>query len=85
MSDDSYSRNVELVCPTCGGSQFEHDDDIETSTAEVRCIGCNTRMTKEDLIAANAENIEEHVKEIGDEVVKDAQKRLKQAFKRFGK
>jgi hypothetical protein len=42
-------------------------------------------MTKEDLIAANTENIDEHVKEIGEEIVKDAQKRLKQAFKRFGK
>jgi hypothetical protein len=82
MTSDKYSRHVELVCPTCGGSQFEHGEDLGSDGASVRCIGCDRTMTKDELIASNAENIDEHIKEIGQEVVEDMQKRLNQAFKR---
>jgi len=85
MNSDKYSRNIELVCPTCGSSQFEHDVDIENDYAEVRCIGCDRIMTKEELIRENSESIDEHAREIGretvDDLVKEMKKELKKAFR----
>ena len=85
MSSDNYSRNIELVCPTCGGSQFEYGDDIENDRAEVRCIGCDRIATKEELIKENSESIDEHAGEIGkeavDDLAKEMEKELKKAFR----
>lgn len=82
MDESKYNRNVELQCPTCGGSQFEYGEDIDADDAGVRCIGCDRSMTKAELIDANAENINQHVAEIGDDVVRDLQKDLGRIFKR---
>ena len=82
MDSDKYSRNIELLCPTCGGSQFEHDDDIENDYAEVRCIGCDRKMTKEELIRENSESIDEHAHEIGREAVDDLAKEMKKELKK---
>ena len=85
MKSGEYDRNVTLICPTCGGTQFEYDDDIDDAHMSVRCIFCNREMMKEELIRENSENIEEHVSEIGKEVrddfVKEMRKNLKKAFK----
>ena len=82
MDDDKYSRNIELICPTCGGSQFEHGDDLEDDRANVRCVGCDRVLTKEELIQENAENIDEHAKEIGKEAVDDLAKKMKKDLKK---
>ena len=82
MNNDKYSRNIELRCPTCGGSQFEYDDDIDADHAIVRCIGCDRTMTKDELIKENAENIDEHAKEIGKEAMDDLAKKMKKDLKK---
>jgi hypothetical protein len=82
MTDDKYGRYVELACPTCGGTQFEHGSDIENDTAQVRCIGCDRTFSKDELIAANAENIDGHVREVGSEIIKDLKKDLGRLFNR---
>lgn len=82
MSPDKYNRQVTLVCPTCGGNQFETIDDVEKSTAIVKCISCNREFTKDELIRENRENIDENISEIKKQAVEDARKELKEAFKR---
>lgn len=82
MSSDKYSRKIEFVCPTCGGSQFEYGDDIESVHAEVRCIGCDRIMVKEELMQENYENIDEHVEEIGKEAVGDLAKKMEAELKK---
>ncbi len=84
MPTRDYSRTIALRCPTCGGTQFEHDDDIDAAHAVVRCVGCGRVMPKDELIWENSENIEAHAGEIGKEVVedfaRDMKARLKKAF-----
>ena len=82
MDESKYNRDVELMCPTCGGTQFEYDDDIDEDAATVRCIGCDRTMTKTELIDENAENIDQHVKDIGNQVTQDLQKELNRILKR---
>lgn len=82
MDDDKYVQRVELICPTCGGSQFEYDDVIEDDKANVRCIGCDRVFTKAELIQENVENIYEHAKEIGKEVVADIAKKMKKDLRK---
>lgn len=82
MNGDKYSRHIELRCPTCGGSQFEHDDDIDNDHANVRCTGCDREMTKEELIQENAETIDEHAQEVGQEVMKELEKKMKSDMKK---
>nr|WP_298409907.1 hypothetical protein [uncultured Halomonas sp.] len=82
MNSDKYSRNIELICSTCGGTQFEYGDDIENDYVEVRCIGCDRVMSKEGLIDENSESIDEHTREVGKETVDDLAKRMKKEFKK---
>lgn len=74
-----FDRSVELHCPTCGGTQFEHEEHDET--APVRCAGCGLITSRNDLIAANGENIGAHVDQIAKEVSADLMKQLKNSFK----
>lgn len=82
MDDEKYSRNIELVCPTCGGSQFENGNDIEDDEANMRCVGCHRMFTKGELMLENAENIDEHIKEIGKEAIDDLVKKMKKGLKK---
>lgn len=82
---DKYNRSVSLLCPTCGGNQFSHDDADVSTIALVKCETCGLEISKDDLIRANSENVDEHVKEIGQEVVKDIEKELRDSLKKaFG-
>ncbi|SEU21808.1 hypothetical protein [Variovorax sp. OV084] len=82
LNADKYSRSVSLLCPTCGGSQFSHDDADASTSALVKCEGCGLEISKDDLVRANSENVDEHVKEIGQEVVKDIEKELRESLKK---
>jgi predicted nucleic acid-binding Zn-ribbon protein len=83
MKSGRYDSNVTLLCPTCGGTQFEYnDDEIHDDHATVRCVTCNREMTKDELIHKNSENIEEHISEISKESVDDLARELKKTFKK---
>lgn len=81
INAEKYSRNVALLCPTCGGDQFEHQDGAETLT----CAKCERKFTKDELIHENSEKISIQTKEVGNEVAKDIaaemRNRLKNAFR----
>lgn len=82
MRTGKYNRNVTLICPTCGGSQFETGDDIDEQTASAKCLSCDRELTKDELIRENSANIEEHASEIGKEAMGDFAKEMKKIFKK---
>lgn len=85
MDASKYNREIRLQCPTCGGTQFEYDETIDSDEQAVNCIQCNRETTRRALIDENTENINAHVGQIGDEVVKDLSKELSQTLKRIFK
>jgi uncharacterized Zn finger protein len=83
MDPNKYPRNIALICPTCGGTQFEYDEiNMDDENAVVRCISCDRKMTNGELIQENSENIDKHAEEIGQEVLNDAAKELTEGLKR---
>lgn len=79
MADTSkYDRSVGLHCPTCGATQFHHDEHDES--APVTCASCGLQISRNDLIEANGENIAAHVGQMKDEVIADVRKQLRDAF-----
>lgn len=81
MDKGQYDRTVTLLCPTCGNTEMEHDSDLSDG-GTIKCPSCNRVMTKEELIRENGENIEYNVEEIKEEVIKDVEKMLADAFKK---
>jgi len=82
LRSDKYERRIELLCPTCGGTQFKFVGDADASDADVVCVSCNRKMTKEELIRENQENISEHQVEIVKEVLEDVAYEMRSALKR---
>jgi transcription initiation factor IIE alpha subunit len=81
MDAEKYNRNVPLLCPTCGCTQFGYDKGVDETIEIAKCASCGRELTKDELIHENSENISEHVKEMGDEIIKDAAKEMKEALK----
>ena len=81
MDPDKYSRQVGLVCPTCGSDRFKTKDDTEETMAIIKCISCDREFTKDELIRENGENINEHISEIGRQATKDAAEELKKSLR----
>ena len=85
MPNRRHDRKIELRCPTCTGTQFQYDDDLDADNASVRCIGCDRVLAKDELIRENAENIDAHASEIGKKVIDDfaleMKRRLRSAFR----
>jgi len=83
INAEKLNRTIELVCPTCGGTQFSHDGDVST-VETVKCAVCGRETTKDALIEENRENIAAHANEIGKEAAKkvaaELRRSLKQAF-----
>jgi len=80
MDENKYSRNVPMYCPTCGGAEFEFDESNDDDSSIYRCVSCNRELTKAKLIQENAENINIHTKEIGEEIVKDLEGKFKKSL-----
>lgn len=77
INERKYDRKVELQCPTCGGKQFESEENVES----IKCATCGLLTTKDELIAANSELVEAQVKEQTAAVLKDVEKSFKNLFK----
>jgi len=84
MDSEKYNKSITLLCPTCGNSQLETQDDDQEKEI-IRCPLCDRTMTKEELIRENSEIIDANVEEMKEEIFKDAKKEinnmLKNAFK----
>jgi len=75
----NYDRSIELLCPVCGGKTFSFDNEIEDG--DVTCVECKNVFTREEINAANKENIEVNLNEIKKEVLGDIKKDLQSHFK----
>ena len=82
MGDDKYSRQISLLCPTCGCSEFEFDEGTVQTGELAKCASCGREMTKDELIRENSENISEHAKEVGQGVVRGLAKELRTSLKK---
>ena len=82
MDAEKYNRDISLMCPTCGCTQFEYHSGVDETIELVKCASCGRKIPKDDLLRENSENISEHVKEVGDQVVQDAAKELKDTLKK---
>lgn len=78
MKDD-YSKSVSLMCTTCGGKDFEFDDE----EGPVRCIGCDRTYGRDELIHENGEIIESELEEIKSKIVSDIEKDFAKIFKKL--
>ncbi|WP_144034720.1 ECs_2282 family putative zinc-binding protein [Aeromonas hydrophila] len=77
MKND-YSRQVTLLCPVCGNSQFATISDSRYS-----CSDCKTEFDKESHISQNLESIDSTIKEIKKELFTDIEKDFKKILKGF--
>ena len=82
MDSEKYDRSITLLCPTCGNSQLETQDDDQEKEM-IRCPSCDRTMTKEELIRENGETIDANVDEIKEAVLDDVKNMLEKAFKGF--
>lgn len=72
-----YSRSISLQCSTCGGTDFEFEDEH----SENRCIGCERVFSREDLIQENNARIENEVEDLKSQFIADVRKDFKKMFK----
>jgi len=77
---DNYSRQLDLVCSTCGSKDFEYDSEDGPYT----CAGCDRVYgTSDELIRENGGRIDREVDRMTKDVMKDVEKDLDKMFKKF--
>lgn len=85
---DDLSRQVELICPTCGCTQFVSEElpvgQEYTDDWEFICAHCGHRFTRKQLIEENTETINAHIENMGNEIVAEMAKDLKKQLKKSG-
>jgi len=79
MSFEKHNRSVSLLCSTCGGTQFERDDEMENSP--IRCNGCSRVFSKDELIQENDEVIQAEIGQMKSDIVADITAQFKKQFK----
>lgn len=82
MNPDNYQRNVRLLCPTCGCSDYEYEQGVDETIEVMKCASCGREITKDELIKENSENINEHMSEIKEQITKDIAKEFKDTLKK---
>ncbi len=82
MNPEKYNRSVSLLCPTCGCSDFSYEEGSDETIQIMTCVSCEREFNKDELIQENSENIEEHLSEMKEEVVKDVADELRKSLKK---
>lgn len=83
------SRNVTLFCDVCGNDQFSTLDEIKCELSEapdetrVQCSDCGKVFTKAELLEVNQEVINANLEEIQNEAIKEMEKMLSKALKKW--
>lgn len=83
------SRNVTLFCNVCGNDQFSTLDEITCELKEapdetkVKCSDCGKIFTKAELLEVNQEVINANIEDIKNEAVKEFEKELAKALKKW--
>lgn len=76
---DNYNINVSLQCITCGGAQFDFNDD----KTYVKCITCNREYLNgyDELVELNQENIDREIGQVKEEITADLKNEITKSFK----
>lgn len=82
MDSEKYNRNVSLLCPTCGCSNFSYSEGSEETIQVMTCASCERELTKDELVQENSENIEENLSEMKKEIIKDVAAELRKSLKK---
>ena len=82
MKNENYDRTIALLCPTCGGTEYEYEQGVDETIEFLKCASCGRELTKDELISENSENFQEHVSEIANRVTDEFAKDLKASMKR---
>lgn len=82
------SREVPMMCPLCGNNQFEFPDNYspdmdDSEEAVIRCIDCGSKFTREELIAENAEIIDNAMEELKKDAQKEIEKEIARMFRKW--
>lgn len=77
MNSD-YSRSVAMQCATCGGTNFEYEDE----NSPVRCVGCDRILSRDELIKENDPRVDQEIENIKTEFISDIKKDFKKLFKK---
>lgn len=77
---DNYQRSIQLRCATCGGEDFNFNED----KSYVKCNLCNREYLGgyDELVEFNQEDINENVEAMKSDVQNDLQKDLSDIFKK---
>lgn len=77
---DNYKKNVQLRCATCGGDNFNSNED----KSYVKCTLCNREYFGgyNELVEFNQESINASIKELKNDVKEDLKKELSKSFKK---
>lgn len=81
MLKNDYNRNVQLECATCGGQDFEFNDDktyIKCNTCEREYLG-----GYDELVEYNQGKINQTLEDVKHEVKHDVEQAFKDMFKKF--
>jgi len=82
MNEERYSRQISLLCPTCGHNQFHfEEDDADSDDCIFECPHCKLTLTKAELIERNSEIIDAGVDGMVEDVLTDLTDALKKAFR----
>ena len=82
MNPEKYNRNVRLLCPTCGCSDFSYDEGTDETIQIMTCASCGREFNKDELIRKNSENIDEHLSEMKEEITKDIADELRKSLRK---
>lgn len=76
----NYGRNIRLKCATCGGEDFDSNED----KSHIKCTLCNREYLGgyDELVELNQKNIEENVSAMKNEVGEDLQKEISEMLKK---
>lgn len=80
MKPDKYNRSINMLCPTCGSTDFSYDEGVDESIQIMTCVSCEREFNKDELLQENSENIDEHLSEIKSEVKKDLVDQMRKSF-----
>ena len=87
MKDMEMSIN--LKCSVCGNDQFSVVDETVEELLDapddtlVKCYDCGREVTKEEFIKENSHIIEANVEDFRADIMKEFEKDLKKAFKKW--
>jgi uncharacterized Zn finger protein (UPF0148 family) len=85
MNPEKYKRDIKILCPTCGSTDFSYEQGSDETIEQITCASCGREFTKDELLHENSENFNAHLsdikKELKNDIAKEFHDSLKKALK----